>query len=506
MRTATVSMIGFAFQLLSSLAAAATLVGTPVNPTGILGLVVDGVSYDVRFSTKSYNDLFTGAAPPPIFATNPTGAFDSEVPLSDFLNSNGVSGLDGVPCALRTAPCTVFVPISTYTSVFGQVTSNGAFAIWSGSGWISGAGDPGLEVNAPGGYSVCFPNGCNYYLVYAVFRPAATGKFKLAFLDNIRGGTAMAASAMNNAGQVVGTVTDGAGVQSAAIWNGTTPQVISPGESTALGINDSGEVVGANSFSWPLLWSATPNVSQVLWQRHGAATGINASGRIIGFADDLPGPPFSLPVQWPVPGPAPQSLPLPPKWLNGAVPLSINNSDEIVGYGYLSCCRAGPMHAIRWRSSSVTDLGTLWGPSSQANSINNLGRIAGWAETGQWAERGKHVQRAALWGPTTGAFDLGTLGGKNSRATGINIESDVVGSAQVASGEWHAVLWTHKHYVPVDLNNAIGPSLPQQITLTEAVATNDKCRIAVNGFEKRTGALMSFVLSLADQSNCDEGP
>ncbi len=503
MRTRTVSLLGAAFQLLSSLAAAATLVGTTTNPTGISGLVVDGISYDVTFSTKSYNDLFTGAAPPPIFATNPNGAFDAESPLSEFLTSQGVIGLDAVPCALRTATCIVFIPVSTVTSAFGGVTTNGAFAIWTGSGWANGAGDPGLAVDAPAGYSVCFPNGCNYYLVYAVFRPAATHtpKFTVTVLDNVSGGTAMTATAINNSTQIVGTVTDASGIQSAAIWNGAIPTVIAAGVSTASDINDSGAVVGANNSSWPFVW--TPDGTQVLAARQGAATGINEAGRIVGFFSDPRSSLVTSPVQWATAGSAPQPLPLPPKWSNGAIPRSINDSDQVVGYAYVSCCAAGPFHAVRWRGSSFTDLGTLGGPSSQANSINNGGYITGWAETGQWAEKGKHVQRAALWGPTTGAFDLGTLGGKNSRASSINLEGDVVGTAQVPSGAWHAVLWTHKHYVAVDLNSQIG-AVSHDITLTDAVGTNNKCRIVVNGFDNKTGDPESFVLSLTDQSNCNQ--
>jgi probable HAF family extracellular repeat protein len=39
-------------------------------------------------------------------------------------------------------------------------------------------------------------------------------------------------------------------------------------------------------------------------------------------------------------------------------------------------------------------------------------------------------------------IDLGTLGGRQSFAYGLNIHGQVVGSAQVPSGDWHAFLWT----------------------------------------------------------------
>jgi hypothetical protein len=68
---------------------------------------------------------------------------------------------------------------------------------------------------------------------------------------------------------------------------------------------------------------------------------------------------------------------------------------------------------------------------------------------------------------------------------------------------WRAVLWTHKHFLAVDLNSEIGQKT-NDITLTSAVATNDRCQVAVNGYDNKTGTQQSYVLSLTDQSNCDE--
>lgn len=38
--------------------------------------------------------------------------------------------------------------------------------------------------------------------------------------------------------------------------------------------------------------------------------------------------------------------------------------------------------------------------------------------------------------------DLGTLGGITSRARGINNRGQVIGTGYLASGEYHAALWT----------------------------------------------------------------
>jgi uncharacterized membrane protein len=109
-----------------------------------------------------------------------------------------------------------------------------------------------------------------------------------------------------------------------------------------------------------------------------------------------------------------------------------------------------------------------------------------------------------LWEPTTRAFDLGTLGGKASYASGVNVEGDVVGSAQTSYGVWHAVIWTHKHFTAIDLNAEIGVAESQSITLTAAVGTNDRCAVVANGYNNKTKAAGSYVLTLADQSNCNE--
>jgi hypothetical protein len=80
----------------------------------------------------------------------------------------------------------------------------------------------------------------------------------------------------------------------------------------------------------------------------------------------------------------------------------------------------------------------------------------------------------------------------------------VAGSAQTSTGAWHAVLWTHKHYVPVDLNTEIDAADAKRFTLTEAVATNDLCRVIANGQDSKTGAPVAFVLSLTDATNCND--
>lgn len=91
---------------------------------------------------------------------------------------------------------------------------------------------------------------------------------------------------------------------------------------------------------------------------------------------------------------------------------------------------------------TVTDLGTLGGAGSRAYAINNDGIVVGEAETA-----GRRIH-AFVWkrgqGPAGGGAsmtDLGTLGGPTSRAYDINSNGTVVGEADTTSGVRQAFVW-----------------------------------------------------------------
>jgi PEP-CTERM motif len=66
-------------------ARAATLVGSQSVPTGVDGLVVDGITYNVTFTTESFATVFAGTAP--TFLNNPNGAADAATALAAALNN-----------------------------------------------------------------------------------------------------------------------------------------------------------------------------------------------------------------------------------------------------------------------------------------------------------------------------------------------------------------------------------------------------------------------------------
>lgn len=123
----------------------------------------------------------------------------------------------------------------------------------------------------------------------------------------------------------------------------------------------------------------------------------------------------------------------------------LNDAGQVVGAGYIRDAGTPEApgeiyHAFIWsRERGMRDLGTLGGDgSSIANAINNQGQVVGNA----YAPDGRF--HAFLWSPREGMRDLGLLGSRPdsiSSANGINEAGEIAGVASLNDGNYHAFLW-----------------------------------------------------------------
>jgi probable HAF family extracellular repeat protein len=197
--------------------------------------------------------------------------------------------------------------------------------------------------------------------------------------------------------------------------------------SRARGINDRGQVICLDNND-SFIWDSTSGKRKLATLPpsfpHSTAMHVNNLGDAAGELSNGYG---WTGVIWRRDGSLVQVLP----GSENSIVCDINDSGAAAGirYGTGSQCQA-----FLYDGSSMTNLPTLGGVWSMAQSINNSGQIAGDATNHQGKDH------AVLWNAGQ-PLDLGTLGGSTSWATGIGDDGRVVGMSESANGYWYGFLW-----------------------------------------------------------------
>jgi probable HAF family extracellular repeat protein len=291
--------------------------------------------------------------------------------------------------------------------------------------------------------------------------------------------------------------------QHAFIWNSSSGMTdlgtLGGNTSYALGINNSGEVVGYsyladNVTTHAFTWTSSGGMVDLGSLPGGSwthAEAINSAGDLAGEGLDANGK--QVPLYWSPSG--------------GFVSLGenvgdsrnygfgINDSNEMTGQKY----QAEVVRAYTWSPTqpSVHDIGTLpWGIHSVGNAINNLQHVTGTASTAVvgrfdaffWTRKTGMLHIGSIaggtytagegindtdevtgfgvnttgksigfyWSQSTGMTLLQTLGGIESVGFHITSSGAIAGYSSNAAGSFHAALWANQAATPQDLGTLPG--------------------------------------------------
>ncbi|MFW6084219.1 MAG: hypothetical protein ACODAA_03305 [Gemmatimonadota bacterium] len=348
------------------------------------------------------------------------------------------------------------------------------------------------------------------------------------------GGSASAGNGINNGELVVGSSTiGGAGSPShATAWDGGAPVDLGtlggPGTNSSVawpGVNTNGRmIVGISETDEPggdawacRFFLAAPTGNQCLGflYRDGTmtelspfdggtnsfATGVNARGEIVGWAENgVEDPTCNAPVElqfraakWdPATGAMTELPPLPGDSTSAAT--AISNSGRVVGISG-DCANAvggfSARHAVLWeRDGSVIDIGNIGGEAWHTPmDINERGEIVGFGNPA--SAPGDAFAFHAFYRSADGKVeDLEVLPGQaRSQALGINNRGQVVGQSAGSPDGRRAFYWDGGELI--DLNDLVDPEY--EGTLLTAGHINDAGVITGIALDPVTGDEVAFV-------------
>ena len=230
-----------------------------------------------------------------------------------------------------------------------------------------------------GGYTSFTPEGINdsgWVVGYAVIPSPdiAVRRYSAALhdgndwkvIDTSAFGTVTLGTAVNNAGQVIGTTENKFdGRFTAWLYDGGTARSVGPAFISHAGaISENGEVVGNRGFDFEAYPWAYRDGRTTYLPGPGKAFAVNDAGTVLIRVPPADHPGSHTPGYYAI---IEGGL-----WSRLSITAgAMNERSEVVG--------SAGNHAALYRAGTTVDLGTLGGGSSQADSINNRGQIAGWS-------------------------------------------------------------------------------------------------------------------------------
>lgn len=224
-----------------------------------------------------------------------------------------------------------------------------------------------------------------------------------------------AANAINDHGQVAGALEDSTNAGSHAFLQNGTGAMQRLCDGWAYGINNSGAVVGTSvtitddnpsGYSHAFLYSSGGTMHDLGTLRgtknsNSSASGINDGGQVVGASDTDTGGRHAF--LYSGSGPLQDLGTLGGTWSQAN---SINNNAQVVGDSEIAGGTFG-VHAFLYSDGQMHDLGSFGGTNTTATDINNSGQIVGWSGSGAFLyDNGTMTDLSSLLAPDFAGWQI----------------------------------------------------------------------------------------------------